>query len=137
MKIKRRYLGLVIPLVSVLVAVAFTPISGKGTNAIHEPLSLTSAAITGGNCTFTAATFSCESDAFAGETGTVDVTIANAANVQISITTTATSDDPTNVQISSPSAVIPATGSAVVTFTFTASQSTPPETVTFTFSVSR
>ncbi|MDG6976066.1 MAG: hypothetical protein JRN27_08260 [Nitrososphaerota archaeon] len=127
-------------------AAAYTVLSGSTSAKVQEPLSVSNVAAvdTSSNTPGTCSQDTCSLTMYAGESGQVTFTLSNAASVTIVPTVTATSSDPTNVPVTvafnkgpGPGQGITAQSSVTVTISFTASQSTPPETVTITWSVSR
>ena len=127
-------------------AAAYTVLSGSTSAKVQEPLSVSNVAAvdTSSNTPGTCSQDTCSLTMYAGESGQVTFTLSNAASVTIVPTVTATSSDPANVPVTvsgipnkSPGQGIAAQSSVTVTISFTASQSTPPETVTITWSVSR
>ena len=144
MRLLRRLLavGVVLSLIIVSGAVAYTVLSGSASAKVQEPLSVSGVAAmdTSSNTPGTCSQDTCSLTMYAGESGRVTFTLSNAASVTIVPTVTATSSDPANVPVTVsgiPNKGIAAQPSVTVTISFTASQSTPPETVTITWSVSR
>ncbi|MDG6949673.1 MAG: hypothetical protein JRM77_07495 [Nitrososphaerota archaeon] len=144
MRLLRRLLavGVVLSLIIVSGAVAYTVLSGSASAKVQEPLSVSGVAAmdTSSNTPGTCSQDTCSLTMYAGESGQVTFTLSNAASVTIIPSVTATSSDSTNIPVTVsgiPNKGIAAQSSIKVTISFTASQSTPPETVTITWSVSR
>jgi phage-related baseplate assembly protein len=129
------------------VAVAYVVLNLSAQVTVQEPLSVGGVSIVDsssnslGSCSSSSpGSFTCSISVYAGESGAIYFTISNAASVAIVPTVQATSSDPTNVPVSVssiPHNGIPAGGSLGVTVSFTVSQSTPPESVTISVTVSR
>src|SRR5437867_1256792 len=130
---------LFVPLGSVL---SFTAITGTNVITVTEPLKLISATTSNGTCTLglpnTASfTFSCLSSTFAGESGTVTITIMNQASVPIVVTLTSSSNNTDVVVVNPGDTTLPQAQTSSVVYTYTLSQSAVPDSTTLNFMVTR
>src|SRR5213594_4321566 len=123
-----------------IVTLSFSPNVGTSTLRILEPLTVVAGSVLmtpAGSCTTTTFSFVCTVSVYAGDSGSVQVSIMNNSNTPIVATLTSNSTSP-DVIVNNPApTTFPPTVSTTVIFTFNVSQSTTPDTTTLHFIVTR
>ncbi len=118
---------------------AFIAIQYNATINVKEPLSVSGTpTISGGSCTVNGLTVTCTTTVFAGDRGTTNITVANAANRAINITVNASANSTDITGSPTPlSQIAPAGGTTIFELHFEVSQTAPAGEVirvTLTFS---
>ena len=131
---------LLLPLAGTLLAsvvLAFTVISGSTLVKVGEPLSLVSASVTNGSCTNTSTTWSCSTTMFAGDVGTINLTVMNRAQHALTLTMITVSNS-TDITVESPLTVTAVNGQTVIVVGYSVSQSSAVnETAVLTGTIDR